>query len=110
MKSHSRKSVTVPHTSRPLTELPPKHIHGITDNDVPAIELATVNLGNAQNLGIGEMTTELDQKPDKGSSLLQDCITTVNSSKYDITDKRMIIEANKRSEPFLMWINGEQDV
>ena len=52
MKSHSRRSVTGPHTSRPLTELPSKNIHGITDNDVPAIELATINLGNAQNLGI----------------------------------------------------------
>jgi len=76
MKSHSRRSVTGPHTSRPLTELPPQNIHGTTDNDVPAIELAAVNLGNVQDLGIGEMTPELDQKPDKGSSLLHNCIAT----------------------------------
>lgn len=34
-------------------------------------------------------------------------VYNVNSSKYDIADKRKIIDANKHSEPFLMWINGE---
>ena len=34
-------------------------------------------------------------------------VYNVNSSKYDIADKRKIIEANEHSEPFLMWINGE---
>ena len=34
-------------------------------------------------------------------------VYNVNSSKYDIADKKKIIEANEHSEPFLMWINGE---
>lgn len=34
-------------------------------------------------------------------------VYNVNSSKYDIADKRKILDANKHSEPFLMWINGE---
>ena len=34
-------------------------------------------------------------------------VYNMNSSKYDIEDKKKIIEENKYSEPFLMWINGE---
>ena len=33
-------------------------------------------------------------------------VYNVNSSKYDIVDKEEMMEANKHSEPFLMWING----
>lgn len=34
-------------------------------------------------------------------------VYNVNSSKYDIIDKKKIVELNEHSEPFLMWINGE---
>ena len=34
-------------------------------------------------------------------------VYNVNSSKYDIADKKKIFEANEHSEPFMMWINGE---
>ena len=34
-------------------------------------------------------------------------VYNMNSSKYDIVDKKKIIEANTYSELFLMWINGE---
>lgn len=34
-------------------------------------------------------------------------VYNVNSSKYDIIDKKKIVELNEYSEPFLMWINGE---
>lgn len=94
-----------------LRKFTPQQVHGITDNDVLVIGCLTIEFRNPENLGIRELFAQLDEKPEKGSTLIHGFGATgilVNEPCLR-SEGTAVVDANSASVVLVGIVNGTLD-